>query len=389
MAAFAGVPCARVARGESVACDRLDAPRRAVASGKKRVRALMYGAGGAFRGLASPRERIGELVRMSGGGFGGFKGGGGAGGGDEDDEEWNVDPSWGAAPGVHVVMRGRCDEAYRLLVANLVAVGVGVGKGGAFVGVGDPTVPVVILLSWMGAQQKHLEKYRAYYEGMGYEVHCVFNDLKTAVFPPASRAQANRIGEFISGQPDDRPVFVHAFSIGTGIYGLLLDSLRHDMEKLDRITKKVTGVVFDSGPAPIFPTDVAKGLNTVCPLISRAVWEPIAGTLFFLTKARQSFGRSEDALRKLQLPIPQLYFYSLDDKVIPNIHHAVEEFIDKNKQRGLEVYKKWWDKSIHASHLKVHKEEYLANLNSFIHRCMEVRSQQRENATLPAPVLTK
>lgn len=338
----------------------------------------MYGAGGAFRGLADRSQQIEQLVRMSGGHFAGnFNGGWYGGWGGDGDDEGNVDPSWGAAPGVHVVLRGRADEAYRVAVANLIAMSAALSPKQAFA---DPSVPVVIILSWMGAQQKQLSKYTKFYEDLGYEVHCVVNDLKTAIFPPASKAQAKRVGEFIEGQPEGRPVFVHAFSIGTGIYGLLLDSLRHETERLDTFRKKVTGVVFDSGPAPIFPHDVAKGLHTVCPMISKAVWEPIASSFFWVTKARSSYGRSEDALRKFQFPSPQLYFYSGDDKVIPNIHTAVEEFIEKNKQRGVEVYNKFWENSVHASHLKVHPEEYIANLTSFLSRCMELRTSEKLNA---------
>ncbi|PXF48601.1 Transmembrane protein 53 [Gracilariopsis chorda] len=347
----------------------------ALNEGRRRARALMYGGGGAFRGLATRRQQLErQLQRMGSGGFGRFGGLGGGGGSGDDhhhhDDDDNVDPSWGVAPGAHVIMRGRADDAYRIAVANLIAMGASLAPP-SFV---DQSVPVVIILSWMGAQKKHLKKYTKFYEDLGYEVHCVCNDLKTAIFPPASKAQAKRIGDIIDQQPPNRPVFVHAFSIGTGIYGLLLDGLRHEKERFDKITHKIAGVVFDSGPAPIFPNDVAKGLHTVCPMISKAVWEPIASTFFWITKARHSFGRSEDALRTMQLPSPQLYFYSGDDKVIPNMKNAVEGFMENNRQRGLEVYNKFWEKSVHASHLKIHPDEYIANLSSFINRCMEIRS---------------
>jgi Eukaryotic protein of unknown function (DUF829) len=292
-----------------------------------------------------------------------------------------ADPSWGAAPGVHVIMRGRSDQAYKLAVANLMALAANAVP--AFTAGGDPAVPLVIMLSWMGASHRSLARYRSFYEARGYEVHVIMNGLKTAIFPPASRKQADHVAAVIGGQHPDRPVFVHAFSIGTGIYGLFLDTLKHDLEKAQEVKNKVVGVIFDSGPAPIFPRDVAKGLHTVCPLISKAMWETAASVFFFCTQARKSFEKGEAALRTLQIPSPQLYFYSKDDKVIPNIHHAIEEFIDKNKQRGIEVYKTIWEKSIHATHLKMHPEEYLANLESFVHRCMELRAIEDKLRPLP------
>eukprot|EP00178_Gracilaria_changii_P012491 TRINITY_DN353_c0_g1_i1.p1 TRINITY_DN353_c0_g1~~TRINITY_DN353_c0_g1_i1.p1 ORF type:complete len:396 (+),score=63.86 TRINITY_DN353_c0_g1_i1:329-1516(+) len=351
----------------------------ALQRGRRHARALMYGAGGAFRGLASRRQQLErQLMRMSGGAFGGFGSGGfGDGHGRDDHGDENVDPSWGVAPGVHVLMREQADQAYRTAVANLMAMSASLSVP-RFV---DQSVPIVILLSWMGASKKHLKKYSKFYEDLGYEVAFVCNGLRTAIFPPASKAQAKKIENIIAQQHPDRPVFVHAFSIGTGIYGLLLDGFRHEKEKLNMFTRKVAGVVFDSGPAPIFPHDVAKGLHTVCPMISRAVWEPIASAFFWVTKARNSFGKSEDALRTMQLDTPQLYFYSGDDKVIPDMKNAVEEFMEKNRQRGLEVYNKFWEKSIHASHLKVHPDEYIANLSSFINRCMERRSIEQQQCS--------
>lgn len=350
----------------------------------KRVRELMYGAGGAFRGLAArlPHHDGPWSPPWAGaGGIGGAGRWGGSGNGGNDDDH-NVDPSWGVAPGVHVILRGRCDAVYAAAVANLVQMSAVLNLPAPLVS--DPTVPVVVLLSWMGAQQKQLAKYSQFYENLGYEVHLVFNGLLTAVLPRATREQAQKIEAFVASQPAERPVFVHAFSIGTGVYGMLLDSLRDDLERLERFKERVAGVVFDSGPAPIFPNDVAKGLHTVCPMISKAVWEPVAGLFFRLTQARKAFGASEEALRKGQMDSPQLYFYSLDDKVIPNIHHAIEEFIDKNRQRGVEVYNKFWKNSTHASHLKIHPDEYLANLDSFVKRCMQLRDDKMKALTPPA-----
>eukprot|EP00737_Agarophyton_chilense_P000632 gb/GEZJ01000701.1/.p1 GENE.gb/GEZJ01000701.1/~~gb/GEZJ01000701.1/.p1 ORF type:complete len:441 (-),score=61.80 gb/GEZJ01000701.1/:1195-2358(-) len=376
--AFVNLPLVRAAAQAKLptpAASFVTPAHDALQMGRRRARALVYGAGGAFRGLASKRQQLEkQLMRMSGGAFGGFGSGGfGDGQGRDDHGDENVDPSWGVAPAAHVLMRERADQAYRTAVANLIAMSSSLSVP-RFV---DQSVPIVILLSWMGASEKHLKKYSKFYEDLGYEVAFVCNGLRTAIFPPASKAQAKKIESIIAQQHPDRPVFVHAFSIGTGIYGLLLDGFRHEKEKLDMITRKVAGVVFDSGPAPIFPNDVAKGLHTVCPMISRAVWEPVASAFFWVTKARKSFGKSEDALRTMQLDTPQLYFYSGDDKVIPNMKNSVEEFMEKNRQRGLEVYNKFWEKSIHASHLKVHPDEYIANLSSFINRCMELRSMKQ------------
>lgn len=246
--------------------------------------------------------------------------------------------------------------------------------------VGDPSKPLIILLSWMGAKQKHMEKFREYYASKGFEVVTFLNDVTTALLPDVSKAQAKRIVDVLEAQPEGRPVFVHAFSIGTGIYGLALNHIGKDIERFNRIAKNVAGVVMDSGPAQIFPKDVAVGLHAVCPQISKAVWKGLAQILFWVTQARTSFGLAEEALRQKQFPTPQMYFASKDDKVIRGIHEALGEFIETNRQRGLEVYQKIWDNSIHAGHYKVHREEYLSNLELFMGRCMEMFSKRAATA---------
>lgn len=365
--------------------------QKVVEQGQEQPRRLTYGADGAFRGLVRKRKSFERFMHNTGSnlssGFGdGFRNGGSNGSGgnggrlpdensdDGENDDSVVDPSWGIAPSAHVLLRSKADLAYGAAVANLLSMRVSFKPNASFM---DSSVPVVLILSWMGARQKHLAKYKKFYEDLGYEVHLVLNDLRTAIFPPASRAQAKRIERFIDCQPADRPVIVHAFSIGTGIYGILLDSLRHEKEKFDMFRERVAGVIFDSGPAPIFPRDVAKGLNAVFPMISRQIWEPIASAFFMVTRARKVYGRSEDALRKVQFHVPQLYFYSGDDKVIPDLKQSVEDFVEKNKQRGVEVYKTFWEKSLHASHIKVHPEEYINNLSSFLNRCMEVYSEKK------------
>ncbi|KAF6003080.1 hypothetical protein F1559_003834 [Cyanidiococcus yangmingshanensis] len=85
--------------------------------------------------------------------------------------------------------------------------------------VGDSQRPVVILLSWLGAQHRHMSKYAEWYRARGYDVVTLFNGLQTALIPTFSRRQALRLLHLIDEIPENRPIVVHSFSIGTGIYG--------------------------------------------------------------------------------------------------------------------------------------------------------------------------
>jgi len=242
--------------------------------------------------------------------------------------------------------------------------------------VGDPSKPLILLLSWMGAKNKHMERYRKYYWSKGYEVVTFLNGMSVALLPEASKVQAQRVIDVLEAQPDGRPIFVHAFSIGTGVYGIVLDHLMHDMERFNRIAKNVAGVIMDSGPAIILPKDLAVGLHTMQPRISKAIWNALAQALFWVTQARACFSKAEEALRSSQFPAPQIYFASRDDKVIRGMHEKIEQFVDTNRQRGLDVYQKIWDQSLHAGHFKIHPEEYGKNLEVFLGRCMDAFSKR-------------
>mmetsp|Transcript_38149 Transcript_38149/g.93556 ORF Transcript_38149/g.93556 Transcript_38149/m.93556 type:complete len:362 (+) Transcript_38149:156-1241(+) len=250
--------------------------------------------------------------------------------------------------------------------------------------VGDPSKPLIILLSWMGAKQKHMDKISQYYVERGYEVVSFLNGMSTALIPRASQAQAKRIEDLLTAQPDGRPVFVHAFSIGTGIYGFVLDNLRRDIELFNKIKNNVAGVILDSGPAMIFPKDVAVGLHSVCPTVSRKVWNAVADALFWVTKARSSFEIAEQALHRLHFPTPQMYFASSDDKVIRGLQERMSIFMETNRQRGLEVYHQFWEKSAHATHFKIHTEEYSQRLEDFMKRCLEFRGEKAKPSLAPA-----
>mmetsp|Transcript_1306 Transcript_1306/g.2156 ORF Transcript_1306/g.2156 Transcript_1306/m.2156 type:complete len:438 (+) Transcript_1306:236-1549(+) len=238
----------------------------------------------------------------------------------------------------------------------------------------DSEKPVVVLLSWMGARKKHLDRFANHYREMGYDVVMYFNSMGTALVPSMSEEQAARVLKFIQKQPEGRPVIVHAFSIGTGIYGLLLNRVQQDVKTLEKLKNNIVGVIFDSGPAMIFPHDVAKGLHTVCPSLSRNFWRAVAGSLFYVTKARESFGMAENALAKFQFPAPQLYLYSKDDLVVSNLQESVSHFIENNTKRGVEIQRKVWEKSRHAAHFVLHPDEYIENLNQFLENCMQRRN---------------
>jgi hypothetical protein len=241
--------------------------------------------------------------------------------------------------------------------------------------VGDSQRPVVILLSWLGAQQRHMIKYAEWYRARGYDVVTLFNGLQTALIPTFSRRQALRLLQLIDEIPENRPIVVHSFSIGTGIYGYMLDFVhkgQYITEEMGRkLHRQIRGVIFDSGPGHMHASSLARGLYSACPKIGYRVWNAVAEGLFRFLNVAEGFRAAEHALQNVQLPsVPQLYLYSLDDTVVKDLDKSVRQYIDAQRQRGLEVYHKVWEQSQHATHFKLHPEEYKAQVESFLRRAL-------------------
>lgn len=76
--------------------------------------------------------------------------------------------------------------------------------------------PLAILLAWMMAQEKHLEKYRVIYFQRGFDVLTVKTSPVELLFPlNGSQKVANNLIEYIAGACGQYPhQLVHAFSVG-------------------------------------------------------------------------------------------------------------------------------------------------------------------------------
>ncbi|GJQ08765.1 hypothetical protein GpartN1_g556.t1 [Galdieria partita] len=239
----------------------------------------------------------------------------------------------------------------------------------------ETTKPAVVLLSFLGAKQRQLKKYADFYFAKGYDVYVVFNNLPTAIFPAITQRQARKVLDILESIPEGQPVFVHAISIGTGIWGLVLEEFRKNNKRLEHLKGKISGVIYDSGPSNVSPSLMANGLYSACPKLSKKVWNIITNVTFLLTRAGAKFHVGELALQDHQVEqAPQLYLYSRDDHVINSLHESIQKFVEKNKQRGVEVYQQVWEKSLHATHLKIHPDEYMKSVEAFLNRCLQLRN---------------
>lgn len=89
--------------------------------------------------------------------------------------------------------------------------------------------PLAVLLSWMLAKDKHLERYRVLYFKRGFDVLTVKTEPIELLFPtrgshPIAKNLISFLNEAVKQYPD---VLVHAFSVGAYQFGELLVQMQN------------------------------------------------------------------------------------------------------------------------------------------------------------------
>ncbi|GLJ19465.1 hypothetical protein SUGI_0351440 [Cryptomeria japonica] len=239
-------------------------------------------------------------------------------------------------------------------------------------------VMAVVLLGWLGSQQKHLRKYADWYNARGF--HAVTfviptNDLLS--FKPGEKAEhhienfAQELASWMSGKEDDgreRHVMFHIFSnTGWLSYGVILEKFL----MLGDFYDKIKGCVIDSAPepepnpqvwalgfsaallkkpnrlmhltsengvenSPKNDSNVIKSTEQTDPPLSEvallAILEKFFSVVLKLSYVERRLAEVTSILSKNQPPCPQLYIYSSADKVIPA--ESVESFIKGQRKEG-------------------------------------------------------
>lgn len=279
-------------------------------------------------------------------------------------------------------------------------------------------VLTVVLLGWLGAQQKHLKKYAQWYNARG--IHAVTfvipmtDILSLKVGENAEEhvdSLARHLAQWLSAQDEhadlegEKQLMFHTFSnTGWLTYGAILEKMHaEDGDILGRIK----GCVIDSAPVPnpdpqvwasgfsaallkkrssatkpaLLKAEVMEGVTVEAASQGSVANLEVEGTdgletavltvleRFFsvflkLPSINQRLAEIVTVLQKKQPPCPQLYIYSTADKVIPV--KAVEAFIDDQRKAGRVVRACNLQSSPHVDHFRSHPQLYSEQLSSFL-----------------------
>ena len=264
----------------------------------------------------------------------------------------------------------------------------------------NSTRPLVLLLGWLGAQERYLAKYAKVYEDFGAQTVTMQPTLLQTALPSAANTAAARFCHDVLESPAGHgsgPVLVQCMSnAGWLSFGAMLhlinlavsnqqlpNGLAHQTNSLlnfkTRVLDRLSAVIVDSAPSHATPDIWARGS------VSAAFNKPAYGieieyptSIQIAYKAAERYLALPSISRHLReiraawshLPptVPQLYLYSSADVLVPSPH--VEGFMTQQAYRGVSVAHHCWDDSGHCEHLSYHPEQYRRIVHSFMERSL-------------------
>ncbi|CAM6097844.1 unnamed protein product [Calypogeia fissa] len=279
---------------------------------------------------------------------------------------------------------------------------------------GTKPVLTVVLLGWLGSQQKHLKKYADWYNARGINAVTftvpMADILSLSVVGKAEEHVENLTNqlsawlaeETTEGQKGmERQLIFHTFSnTGWLIYGVVLEKLSSRGNWVERIK----GCVVDSAPAAdldpqvwasgfsaallkkrstasngggMRDSGIADSRHTVFvekskPHVAESAFLKLLEKFFVvflqIPSINNRLSQVVTVLSKEQPPCPQLYIYSTADKVIPA--KMVESFIEKQRQQGRIVRSCNFQSSPHVDHFRSFPEIYSNQVSNFLQECL-------------------
>lgn len=234
--------------------------------------------------------------------------------------------------------------------------------------------PVVVLMGWLGCEDRYLKKYSDVVKGMGYSI--VRTICPTSVCMSYSSAPTAAYAEDVldflvsSGLDTRREVVFYIFSnCGAFVWEPIATLLSKDRYSL--LAGHHRGTIFDSGPAYLSATTAANALTT--PVKNKfvklllwcvtVVYMSVCGFVDAIFRGADRPKQFWANMVKDPTRVPQLYLYCCNDKLASS--RKLDELVELRRKRGVQVFAKRWDVSHHCGHLRQHKDDYITALSDF------------------------
>lgn len=223
--------------------------------------------------------------------------------------------------------------------------------------------PIVVMINWLLARQKHVMKYATLYLEQGFDVLSVSCTPWQLMWPlKGSQLVAGDMLKFMTANENDQPLVVHGFSVAGYMWGELCVHVMKNPQLYQPVLDRVVAQVWDSAaditeitigvPAAVFPK------NQIMQKTLRAYMEYHMKT--FHDAATTHYIRSSQLFHTNLCRAPALFLLSKSDPVgAENSNRSVH---DCWVEMGIKCTWKCWEKSPHVQHYSRHRKEYLAAL---------------------------
>ncbi|KAH8390070.1 hypothetical protein KR200_006335 [Drosophila serrata] len=230
--------------------------------------------------------------------------------------------------------------------------------------------PLVLMMAWLMAKQKHLKKYAQIYTEMGFDVMVVHITPWQLLWPvKGTQVVAAETLRFLENNKSYEPIVMHGFSVGAYQLGEIMLQMSRDMDRYGSILDRFVCQVWDSA-ADI--TEIPVGVpKSIFPKNERMQSALRNYTLYHLktfhNQATIHYMRSSQMFHSTLLKAPALFFVSDNDPIgPPSSNQAVR---DNWERADIKCTFKRWERSQHAAHYIKHRDEYLETLFHHLDVC--------------------
>ncbi|XP_014288923.1 uncharacterized protein [Halyomorpha halys] len=247
--------------------------------------------------------------------------------------------------------------------------------------------PLVLLFTWMWCEPRHSDKLVDLYLKKGFDVVVASYSIPEVIFwNRGVEKKASILLDFLHQNEAFRPIIYHGFSIGNGLWTSILWHMSQNKDKHAPIVDRIKGQIWDSVTQTtnlvrntcyvIFPNN--RKMGQLLHKIVRAILSVTGHGV--LDNTLSMYNRNNAIFNHPPFKIPSLLFCSKDD-IYSELEGNLAAF-ENWKAAGIQASMKYWENSEHVRHYRLHREEYMETLDSFL-RSIGVENQELEEVIAP------
>lgn len=225
---------------------------------------------------------------------------------------------------------------------------------------------LVVLMSWLGAKEKHIEKYRQFYLDHGFDVLNVKTSPLDLLLPNFGAMKISKDFVRFLVEKQYSNVLLHGFSVGGYMFGrCLLEIDKQDEQMRQYLLNSIRGIVFDS-LVPFEGTCVGVARSITANPIGAKVLEYLLRLYLILGHniATKYYLEASEKVWGGPLRCPTLFLMSKDDRI--SDHKIVERLAEVWSSLGVETDKMLVDSSPHVQLFTKHHDAYVDRVGKFL-----------------------